>query len=436
MAASTALAGGSSLSTYARNSDSDGGAHFGALHCLKGLDMRLPIAAAALVAAAFPAPPVEAHPAEAAQGECANALATLDGDFPTGAYASCEATGDKRFKLVIAPEDEGRINCSAWYAFRLTPARKGRVTIDLDYATCGHRYWPKISTDGVTWDYLKAKNVTVEGERNERTASIKVKLGDGPVFIAGQEIVPPSVYDAWLDGLAAHADAERRLLGKSAEGRDIPVMTIAGEGTQRETVLLVGRQHPPEVSGALAMFPFVETLLGDSDLARRYRARFQTLVVPILNPDGVVRGHWRHNTGGVDLNRDWGPFTQPETKLMDGLMKEVATDPGRRLRLMLDFHSTNHDVFYTIPDELPTEPELFTRRWLDRYQELMPDYEVNREARHDVGRPVSKAHVYDTYGIPGVTFELGDETDRELIRRIGEQAAIAMMETLLDSPEP
>jgi hypothetical protein len=36
------------------------------------------------------------------------------------------------------------------------------------------------------------------------------------------------------------------------------------------------------------------------------------------NPDGVDKGHWRLNDGGVDLNRDWGPFTQPETGMSNG----------------------------------------------------------------------------------------------------------------------
>lgn len=363
---------------------------------------------------------------------CENRSAIVDKAFPTGAFADCDTAGSRQFTLTIAPEDEGRINCSAWYAFRLTPQRRGRVTVTLDYTKCGHRYRPKTSTDGVTWTYLRDKDVAIEGEGDDRTARLTVKLRDVPVFVAAQEIIPPSTYDAWLDQVSAADDAERWLLGKSAEGRDIPGMTIADpQKDQRETVVLVGRQHPPEITGALAMFPFVETLLGDSDLAQQYRARFQTIVVPMLNPDGVVRGFWRHNTGGVDLNRDWGPFTQPETKLMEGVFNDIVADPNRTLRLMLDFHSTQRDIFYTIPDELPTDPELFTRDWLARYQERMPDYEVTRDARHTAGRPISKAYVFDTYGIPGVTFELGDETDRELIKRIGEQSALAMMETLL-----
>lgn len=363
---------------------------------------------------------------------CETKVATLDGAIPAGAYAACETRGDKSFQLTIAPEDNGNINCSAWYAFRLTPQRRSRVSIELNYTKCGHRYWPKVSTDGVNWDYVASKRVTISGEGDDKTARFSIKLKDRPVFVAGQEILPPSAYDAWLSDVSQSPAAERWLLGKSAEGRDIPAMTIADSAsTQRETVVLVGRQHPPEVTGALAMLPFVEALLDDSEIAKRYRERFQTIVVPMLNPDGVVHGHWRHNTGGVDLNRDWGPFTQPETKLMQGVFQEIETDPERHLRLMIDFHSTQRDIFYTIPDELPTDPPFFTRDWLARYQERMPDYEVKRDARHTEGRPISKAYVFDTYGVPGITFELGDETDRTLIKRIGRESAIAMMETLL-----
>ncbi len=371
------------------------------------------------------------------EAACATSKARIDQDFPTGAFSECETSGDNRFTLTIAPEDEGDINCSAWYAFRVTPQRRTRVTVDLEYETCGHRYWPKTSTDGVNWTFMPANRVTVEGERGERTARITLRLRDEPVFVAAQEILPPSVYDAWLDGFDDRPFVTRSLLGKSAEQRDIEMIRIAGrEAEPRETVVLVGRQHPPEVTGALAMFAFVETILEDSDLARAYRARFETLAVPLLNPDGVMRGHWRHNTGGVDLNRDWGPFTQPETALMGELLENVANDPARELRVLIDFHSTNRDVFYTIPDELPTDPELFTRNWLARYQERMPDYEVNRDARHAVGRPISKAYAYDTYGAPGITFEIGDETDRALICRIGRESALAMMATMLEVPEP
>lgn len=368
---------------------------------------------------------------------CASNSLAIDTNFPAGAISACTIDEAGKVNIVIAPENEPPINCSPWYAFRVHTARPREVTVKLTYTACGHRYWPKISEDGTHWRkysdndfHLIYPPTEAGGVSTNASAEFTIDVSNAPVFVSAQEIVAPATYDAWLDGLEQSLAIDRSVLGKSAEGRDIDVIRF-GATEAREQVVLVGRQHPPEVTGALAMFPFVETLLSDSDLARSFRERFEVTAVPLLNPDGVVRGYWRHNTGGVDLNRDWGPFTQPETQLMRGVLTEIERDPTRKLRVLLDFHSTNRDIFYTIPDELPTKPELFTSKWLERYQELMPGYQVRRDARHEVGRPISKAYTYDTFGVPGVTFEIGDETDRELVKRIGKQSAIALMETLL-----
>ena len=373
----------------------------------------------------------------ASESDCATPAARIAKDFDAGAFASCEADSETGFTLTIVREDANVTNPSPWYAFRVDPARPGEITVTLEYEGAGHRYWPKTSSDGVSWARLPESAVAIIGGRNDRSARLTLQLSDAPVFVAAQEILAPPAYAAWLGQLGAQPHATRNLLGRSAQGREIEMLRIAAPGAApRETVVLVGRQHPPEVTGAFAMMAFVDTIMGDSELASAYRARFETLVVPLLNPDGVVEGHWRHGTGGVDLNRDWGPFTQPETALMRDLLAEVAEDPDRKLRVLIDFHSTGEDVFYTIPDELPTDPEMFTRRWLDFYQQRMPGYVVNRDARHDVGRPISKAYAYDTFGIPGVTFEIGDETDRALIADIGREAAYAMMMEMLKSPPP
>ncbi|WP_100259800.1 M14 family metallopeptidase [Qipengyuania seohaensis] len=370
-----------------------------------------------------------------AEARCSDGAVAIDTAFDAGALASCSIGDEGRIAITLSPEDAPPINCSPWYAFRLHSNAPRVVAVDLTYTACGHRYEPKVSYDGEDWTYLDPASVEVLEVDGTKMARLSIRTDGRPLFVAAQEIVAPATYDAWLDGLEEVGAVERERLGSSAEGRAIEIVRI-GNPAAREQVVLVGRQHPPEVTGALAMFPFIETLLEDTDLARRFRQRFRVSAVPLLNPDGVVKGHWRHNTGSVDLNRDWGPFTQPETRLMRDLLADIANAPARDLRLLLDFHSTGRDVFYTIPDELETDPPLFTRNWLARYQDRMNGYEVYRDARHEVGRPISKAYAFDTYGVPAVTFELGDETDRTLIRRIGREAAIAMMEELLATEQP
>lgn len=385
--------------------------------------------------------------AESGAGQCQTAGVVLDTSFPSGNVGSCRVTGPNEFTLTIEPEDAPPINCSAWYAFRLTPRadfEAQQIAVRLDYTACGHRYWPKTSTNGESWDRIDSKQIELiynpeksEGSSLPGSARFTVGLDSGkPLFIAGQEIIVPATYNAWIERLSAADEVTDYRLGKSAEGLDIPAFSIKAPGENpKSQVVLVGRQHPPEITGALAFFPFVETLLADTPLARNFRARFETTIVPMLNPDGVVRGYWRHNTGSTDLNRDWGPFMQPETQLMDGLLKDIAADPDRELSFFADFHSTQRDIFYTIPDDFPTRPKLFIKRWLGLLEERMPEFEVRRSVNKNLSQANSKNYVYRTYGIPTVTYEMGDETDRELIRKVAREAATAMMETLL-APEP
>ena len=357
----------------------------------------------------------------------------IDTDFPSGALESCTIDAAGLVTISISPEDEPPINCSPWYAFRVHTTQPREVDLKLTYTACGHRYWPKASTDSRSWDYVPEADVEVSELSGRDQAKIKISTGAVPVFVSAQEIIVPATYDAWLDELENTASITRGSLGKSAEGRDIEFIRI-GNANAREQVLLVGRQHPPEVTGALAFFPFVETLLSDGELARRFRERFLVTAVPLLNPDGVIRGHWRHNTGGVDLNRDWGKFTQPETQLMGDLLARIDADPEQQMRLFLDFHSTQRDVVYTLSKDLETNPAGFTDAWLAEYRSRVPDYEVVEEPGYSAGRGVSKNWVYDQYGVPTATFELGDETDRALIKRVSAEAARAMMATLLETP--
>ena len=102
------------------------------------------------------------------------------------------------------------------------------------------------------------------------------------------------------------------------------------------------------------MKPFVERLLARDELAEEFRRQFGILIVPNINPDGVYHGNWRHNVNGIDLNRDWGPFTQPETQLMRDELARFLEAGAARPYVFLDFHSTAHDVIYTQLDEMET----------------------------------------------------------------------------------
>ena len=197
-------------------------------------------------------------------------------------------------------------------------------------------------------------------------------------------------------------------------------------------VAWVGRQHPPEVTGALALIPFSEEVLNESELSKRFLKHFNVLIVPMMNPDGVKAGHWRFNDGGMDLNRDWGPFSQPETRAVRDAFKRFETGQDE-IAFFLDFHSTWSNLLYTQADDEPTKPPMFARDWLAAVDDRLDDkvYPFTREARHNSGKPISKNYIYDTYGISAITYEVGDETPRGTIDVSARVFAQEMMSLLL-----
>ena len=359
---------------------------------------------------------------------CTTAAFSVSDQFDGARRGACTVVSEKHVRLQIVPEDEPPINDSPWFAFRVDPVAPGTVRITLDYDGGHHRYIPKLSLDGRTWLPLGDHRVRVS--RSGRSATLTIDVADRPFFVAAQELLTPAVYDAWIESIASSGNASASLLGHSLEKR--PIHRLDANDASPDVLLVVGRQHPPEVSGAIAFMAFAETLFGDSTLATRFRERFRIIAVPLMNPDGVVAGHWRHNVGGVDLNRDWGPFTQPETQLIRDLLDTLDAS-GARISLFLDFHSTNRNVFYTQNDEFPTDPPNFMADWLQRADARIDDYEFGNDANPVSGQANSKNYMYKRYGIPTATYEVGDETDRAATRNAAKIFAEELMIMLLET---
>lgn len=364
-----------------------------------------------------------------AQASCDNDRAALTSDFPGARLSTCEAKRGK-FLVTIEPEDRP-INPSPWYAFRIEPKQPGKLRIVMRYGESKHRYRPKVSRDGTNWTLLEPDRL--RKSPSGKTVTLRLRLDAEPVFIAGQELLLNTAYEHWIARLAAKTPVATQKIGDSVEGRPLTavISTPPVETGEKEFVIFVSRQHPPEVTGSLANLAFLETVFGGSPLAERFRRRFHIVAVPNLNPDGVTRGHWRHNVNGVDLNRDWGPFTQPETQAMLGILDDIAADPNSVLRLLLDFHSTRRNVFYTQTREDKTVPPGFTERWLNGARERLKGYEFEHAERPLTDRATSKNYTYRRFGAPAITYEVGDRTDRRAIRASAVIFAEEMMETLL-----
>jgi len=363
-------------------------------------------------------------PAIPAGEPCETSAFSVIDSFSGSRRGSCTVLSDDHVRLDIRPESDGKINDSPWYAFKLSSTSPITAKISLRYHGGHHRYWPKVSTDGLHWTPVDAEDIVVSAD--ERRADIDIALTSEPVWMAAQELITPVIYGIWNRKTAKATGIPLTVLGSSTAG--LPIHIFDSNAAVEEVLFLVGRQHPPEVSGSVAFFAFTETIFSDSDLARDFRTRFRVIAVPLLNPDGVVGGNWRHNLGGVDLNRDWGPFTQPETQLMAGLLDELDANDVK-LRMFIDFHSTSKNVFYALPDT--THPPDFIATWLGEARARISNYPYELTQGPATSMAIAKNYIYARYGIPAVTFEVGDETDRGATQVAARVFAEELMQLML-----
>ncbi len=357
---------------------------------------------------------------------CESSSLLVDAMFEGGNIHHCTVEDDASVSIVIQPEDAPPINQSPWYSFRLSPKQATNATINISFVDGYARYWPKTSTDGLTWTRLPEEQV--RQQEDGTSMSISIALDETPVWVSAQERLLPAYYDDWIRELSAHPEITTLTLGRSVLGRPVQ---MARTGSRPEVVLFIGRQHPPEVTGAMAMRSFIGSVMSDSELARKFRARFSIVIIPLINPDGVVLGHWRHNVNGVDLNRDWGPFTQPETQSVARLLAKMDSE-NESPKLMLDFHSTRSSLFYTqMPGDFD-EPVDFATAWLTRSRKRIPAFEFKHDPRPPSGQDNTKNYFFAHYGIPAITYEIGDEVDRQDIAETTPVFAEEMMRLMLE----
>ena len=287
-----------------------------------------------------------------------------------------------------------------------------------------------------TLDSTRFKRINPgEGEFGIRAApeqiEISITVDTTPTWICAQELYTSTIVKQWVDSLSRKAFVSNYDIGKSREGRPMNLMEIK-RGDSKKAVVIISRQHPPEVTGFLAMKSFMETLAGDSEQAKRFRDQFTVFNVPLMNPDGVDNGHWRHNMGGIDLNRDWQEFNQPETRAVRDFLKRKSEE-GYEFVFGADFHSTWDDIYYPLDTLVTGQKGKIVFDWIQSISRRLPQKQTN-VAASDKLRPtmVSRNHFFAAHGMPAIVFELGDSTPRDFLKQKGQVAAEELMRLLME----
>lgn len=353
---------------------------------------------------------------------------TADNLFDGARMNDFEIVDDDTYRVTILPENEP-INKSPHFAFRLTALTDKEIDLEIYYGDYEHRYWPKLSHDGEHWmpidssdfDTLKAPNL----------ATLRLNLTSDTLWVAAQELYNSAQVAEWIYDQCTASNVRHSIIGKSKLGRDLHCMDIyEGDPQKRETVVILSRQHPPEISGYLAMEAFVEELLDDNPISNDFRKRFRVLVYPLINPDGVDLGHWRHSAGGIDLNRDWAVYNQEEPKAVANHIVKTTKQGKNKVVVGLDFHSTQRDLYYTLPNNRKSNVYGFKDYWLHGIDNTFDDYSPD-DRPGDINQPITKFWFYLQFGAEGITYEIGDETPRDFVKEKGRASAQELMKLLI-----
>ena len=73
----------------------------------------------------------------------------------------------------------------------------------------------------------------------------------------------------------------------------------------RQSIIFTARVHPGETSGSYVIESVINNLLNNSEESNNLLNKYIFKIIPMLNPDGVIHGHYRNNILGKDLNRMW-----------------------------------------------------------------------------------------------------------------------------------
>ncbi len=288
---------------------------------------------------------------------------SVDWDFEGGCLAKIERTGASSFRCHVKGQvdQDGRNRQANWYYFRVDGAKGRRLTFTMVDLRGEYNYKPNagaitgdtlpfFSGDGVEWLPVEKADYDV----SVPSLSYTIEMPSDRVWIAQTPAYTVANLKKLGDDLAHNSDVKIQTVGRSVEGREIPLVTITDRATTNKKVIwLMFRQHAWESGSSWTGEGLTRFVSSDDPVAKRIRRETIIKVLPLCDPDGVFDGGVRFNRYGFDLNRNWDvidPVKMPEiTAERKAIVDWVHA--GKRVDFFLTLHNDEYNEYIAGPPD-------------------------------------------------------------------------------------
>lgn len=281
-------------------------------------------------------------------------------NFEGGSLGTIERVGEASYRCrVKGQQDErGRNRQASWYSFRMEGVRGREVAVTLtDFVgeyndkpgacAMGPDIVPVWSPDGEHWGPVPS----VAWDDRAKEATIRLRPEADAVWIAHQPPYTPRRLARVLEEVDRSDHARVEVIGKTARGRELHLVTITDASTSdrdKRCVWLQARQHAWESGTSYVMEGALRFAASDEPSARGLRRKVVFKFTPMVDPDGCAAGEVRFNANGYDVNRHWDEVDLRDKRAL-ARMPEIwyvkrsiyaHVDSGRKIDLLLNLHNT------------------------------------------------------------------------------------------------
>lgn len=290
---------------------------------------------------------------------------TLSTGFEGGSLGECRSVAEDHLECAVQGQvdQDGRNRQASWYYFRVDGAAGRPVTVDLTELAGEYNYEPNkgaisdatppwVSADGKQWTPLS----TIEYRADPPRLTLRLPPGDRPLWVAHVPPYTTADLDRLLSEIGDHPFLSREVIGKTAEGRDLLLLTITDPSVpddRKIAVWLMFRQHAWEAGTSWVAEGGLRDLLRGGRAAQFRRLVFK--IFPMCDPDGVAAGRVRFNKHGYDLNRNWDHIIVEKMPEIAAQRKAVFDwlERGRKVDFFLTVHNTETAEYIEGPPKAP-----------------------------------------------------------------------------------